>query len=149
MIPLFTRQIQDVAELEPFVKDLWSLRSQKTVWLLQGDVGAGKTETVKTLAKVLQMAEVASPSFAVHHRYLTAEDFPIEHLDLYRLESEDDLESTGFWDLFSEPEGLIIIEWADRLNVQYLPRDWTLFRLEYKVVGETQREIRVETQAAL
>lgn len=121
------------------------MRSPKTVWLLEGDVGSGKTETVKALARLLRVKEVASPSFAVHHRYLTSDDFPIEHLDLYRLESEDDLESTGFWDLFSAPEGLIVIEWADRLNVQYLPRDWTLFRLQYEIVGETEREIRVES----
>jgi tRNA threonylcarbamoyladenosine biosynthesis protein TsaE len=148
-LPLI-RTIQSAAELEPMVRELLLLRAPKTIWLLEGEVGAGKTETVKTLAKILGLREIASPSFALHHRYEVSgpgsaasgaapgagagagAGVSVDHLDLYRLESEDDLESTGFWDLFAEAEGLILIEWADRLNWQYLPPDWTKFHLQFE-----------------
>ena len=68
-----------------------------------------------------------------------------DHLDLYRLESEDDLESTGFWDLFSEEKGLILIEWAERLNPAYLPTNWFRLRIKYdRGPGVTERKLTVE-----
>lgn len=148
MTPLFIRRLRDLSDLDLFVVDLWNLRAQKTIWLMQGEVGAGKTETVKALARSLNIEEVASPSFAIHHRYPVSKNFSIDHLDLYRLESEDDLESTGFWDLMSEPEGLIIIEWADKLDPSFLPKDWTLFQLKYQILSEKERQIEVSRQAA-
>ena len=125
------RQIQSASELEPLVKDLLALRQERTLWLLEGEVGAGKTEAVKTLARVLKLPFAASPSYAIHHRYENSTE-AVDHLDLYRLESEEDLESTGFWDLFSASRGLIVIEWADQLNWEFLPKNWTAFHLRFE-----------------
>lgn len=138
------RQIDSPAGLEPLVREALAWRKPKSIWLLEGEVGSGKTETVKTVARVLGLKEVASPSFAIHHQYLTAEGWPVDHLDLYRLESADDLESTGFWDLFGEPEALILIEWADRLSFDYLPRDWAKWHWRYaKGTTPTERIITI------
>ena len=73
------------------------LLSEKTIVALQGPMGVGKTEFVKHLCGKFRSDTVASPTFAIHHRYSSLRG-TIDHLDLYRLENEDELETTGFWD---------------------------------------------------
>ena len=99
--------------------------SGREVLLLKGPVGVGKTQLVRFLVEELGASEACSPSFAIHNCYEVSKG-QVDHIDLYRLEDEEDLESTGFWDFFSQPEGLIIIEWAERLDEQYLPQGWRL-----------------------
>ncbi len=117
---------QDVKEsdLTIWVQQIVENLTDKTVLLLSGDVGAGKTTLVRALAQVLNLSDVASPSFAIHHRYENSRGTSLDHVDLYRLKSFDDLESTGFWDLFQQQKGLIVIEWANMLNPELLPMDW-------------------------
>jgi len=68
----------------------------------------------------------------------------VHHLDLYRLESEDDLESTGFWDLFTLKHGFIAIEWAERLNANFLPKDWPTYQVKIGFhQDETQRTLAI------
>lgn len=141
---LFERTLGSVDELDAFVAELETHFGPRTILLMEGEVGAGKTETVKALARRRGWREVSSPSFAIHQQYRAADGSIADHLDLYRLESEDDLESTGFWDLFSEPEGLILIEWADRLNAAYLPPDWLKLRIRYRKDPGTTRHLSVE-----
>ncbi|MEK6774157.1 MAG: tRNA (adenosine(37)-N6)-threonylcarbamoyltransferase complex ATPase subunit type 1 TsaE [Bdellovibrionota bacterium] len=117
---------QDVTEfdLQIWAQKIVGQLSDKTVLLLSGDVGAGKTTLVRALAQLLKLKDIASPSFAIHHRYENAAGIAMDHVDLYRLKSLDDLESTGFWDLFQQEKGLIVVEWANLLNPEILPMDW-------------------------
>lgn len=86
--------------------------------LLNGPMGSGKTTFVATVAKQLGAGDAASPSFALHSRY-EGHRGTIDHFDLDRLRSIDELESTGFWDLIEEakadPRRFVMIEWAARL----------------------------------
>lgn len=117
---------QDVKEpdLAAWVQQIIENLDQKTILLLSGDVGAGKTTLVRALAQALDLKDIASPSFAIHHRYENVQGIALDHVDLYRLKSFDDLESTGFWDLFQQKKGLIVIEWANMLNPELLPMGW-------------------------
>lgn len=86
--------------------------------LLNGPMGSGKTTFVATVAKHLGAGDAASPSFALHSRY-EGHRGTIDHFDLDRLKSLDELESIGFWDLIDEakadPRRFVMIEWAVRL----------------------------------
>jgi len=72
---------------------------------------------------------VSSPSFAIHNQYMSEMGI-VDHVDLYRLEDESDLESTGFWDLFAKEKGYIFVEWGDRLNKDLLPSHWPFCEIE-------------------
>lgn len=86
-----------------------------TVFALQGDLGAGKTQLVKGLARGLGTpARVHSPTFAIVNLYEGGR-LPLFHLDLYRLESPEALASAGIEDYLS-PDGVTVIEWAERLD---------------------------------
>ena len=107
------------------VEDVVPSLAPREVLLLKGPVGVGKTQVVRYLVAELGANEACSPSFAIHNRY-DVRAGSVDHVDLYRLEDEEDLESTGFWDFFTQPEGLIVIEWAERLDENYLPPGWRI-----------------------
>jgi tRNA threonylcarbamoyladenosine biosynthesis protein TsaE len=90
--------------------------SEGLVVALVGPLGAGKTVFVKGMAEGLGVDPrvVSSPTFVIAQQYVVPEgpDF-LHHVDLYRLESEDELESIGFYDMLA-PGGVVAIEWADR-----------------------------------
>ena len=82
---------------------------------LQGDLGAGKTCLVRGLARGLQIpGRVHSPTFSLVNEYEGGR-LPLAHLDLYRLESERDLLTSGIEEHFYSPEGIVVVEWIERL----------------------------------
>jgi tRNA threonylcarbamoyladenosine biosynthesis protein TsaE len=89
--------------------------------LLRGELGTGKTTLVKGIAQALDAAEpdeVTSPTFTLLHEYDgTRDGKPIKlyHLDVYRLESERQLETLGLEELLT-PESLVLVEWGDKFK---------------------------------
>lgn len=129
-------EITTLEQLKSSVKKMKPLFLEHSIFLLSGVMGAGKTEFVKTVVSVLhESKEVSSPTFALHHNYSTRAPI-IEHWDLYRLNSEEELESSGFWDQFLDPKKLIFIEWAERLNRSELPLGWNIYELSFELKSE-------------
>jgi tRNA threonylcarbamoyladenosine biosynthesis protein TsaE len=104
------------------------------VLALAGPLGAGKTAFVKGLAAGLGVdpARVASPTFVIASEYPASESAGagrrLAHVDLYRVESEAELEAAGFLDLL-EPGAVVAVEWADRFPGA-LPGDRLELRIE-------------------
>jgi tRNA threonylcarbamoyladenosine biosynthesis protein TsaE len=91
------------------------LRPPKLV-LLRGDLGAGKTTLVKGLASALGAADmetITSPTFTLLHEY-KGHKVRIFHLDLYRIETERELEGIGIWEIADAGDALILVEWGER-----------------------------------
>ncbi|MGZ3782984.1 MAG: tRNA (adenosine(37)-N6)-threonylcarbamoyltransferase complex ATPase subunit type 1 TsaE [Bdellovibrio sp.] len=134
--------MNNLTELKEFWKELLPQLSKKCILLMSGEVGAGKTTSVQIIAELLGLKDVQSPSFAIHLRYENSQGSSLDHVDLYRLKDDDDLESSGFWDLFSQKESLIIIEWANRLDFDYLPLNWQRVEVCFEKTSESARKIR-------
>ena len=93
-----------------------------TVICLDGDLGAGKTLFVQNLAASLGVQrEVTSPTFNLMNVYEDGR-LPLVHFDLYRLEQEYELDEIGFYDYAENPDGLVLIEWAEKFP-ECLPED--------------------------
>ena len=135
----------DVSQKADFIKlvsDFVSKLGSKEVVLMEGPLGIGKSEWVRCCLKTLGYEkEVSSPSFAIHHVYHIKARV-IDHIDLYRLQKESELESIDFFDLFLRDTGLIFIEWADRLSKEALPKDWNYTYLKFQWSG-THRIVHI------
>ena len=109
-----------------------------TVLLLEGDLGAGKTLLVQSIAACLQVKEqVTSPTFGLLNIY--DGKMPIYHFDLYRLEREEELEEIGFFEYSEAEDGLVVIEWPDRFP-DSLPADHVHIKI---LRGDTDDERRI------
>ena len=81
---------------------------------LVGGLGAGKTTLIQGLARGMDPeAEASSPTYALVNVYDV--DPPLFHMDLYRLEGLDDLESIAYWDYVEGGDGIVCVEWVDRI----------------------------------
>lgn len=90
-------------------------RAARPGWVigLSGDLGAGKTQLVKGLARGLGLtARVQSPTFALVNTYEGGR-LKLFHLDLYRLDTPDQIFAAGLDD-FLQTDGITVIEWAER-----------------------------------
>ncbi len=131
-------------ETQQLAVKLSALIKRPCLVLLTGKMGAGKTQFVSWMLKELGVVGVSSPTFAILQQYPTPSG-PVEHVDLYRVESDEDLESTGFWDLLRTPDLLGFIEWSDRLPLESWPAGLTLFtiHLEKDPRGEEFRQVQL------
>lgn len=83
------------------------------VLTMTGDLGAGKTTLVQAICRGYGVIEeVTSPTYTIVHEYAGG-PAPVIHIDLYRLESEQDLDGIGFDELLAR-DAVVIVEWADR-----------------------------------
>ena len=80
---------------------------------LFGGLGMGKTAFTRGLARGLGVDDgVSSPTFALVNEYRGK--IPIYHFDMYRVQSWDDLYSTGFFDYIDN--GVLVIEWSENIE---------------------------------
>jgi tRNA threonylcarbamoyladenosine biosynthesis protein TsaE len=98
-----------------------ALRGGETI-ALYGPLGAGKTALVRGIAQGLgaSPSAISSPTFVVIHEYDQGR-LPLAHVDLYRIRSPRELESTGLTEYFSG-QTVTAIEWADK-GLAALPQD--------------------------
>jgi tRNA threonylcarbamoyladenosine biosynthesis protein TsaE len=111
------------------------------VFALSGDLGAGKTQLVKGIARGLgATVRVHSPTFTLVNEYGGGR-LKLFHLDLYRLETPAQILSAGIEE-FLQPDGVAVIEWAERLG----DGSWKLEggktkKVKIEIVSESEREI--------
>src|ERR1700721_1630399 len=108
--------------------------------LLRGDLGAGKTTLVKGGAEGFGAAhadDVTSPTFTLIHEY-RGPTVTLYHIDLYRIDTERELETIGLDDLLA-PNCILLIEWGEKFP--RLQREQNL-EISLELVGETDRRIQ-------
>ncbi len=91
--------------------------------ILRGELGTGKTTLVKGIAEALNAAdpdEVTSPTFTLIHEYEgkrtidgKEQEIPLYHLDLYRIETERQLETLGLDELALQ-DAIVLVEWGEK-----------------------------------
>ncbi len=106
------------------------------VLALQGELGSGKTRWVQGVCQGLAVTNpVNSPTFTLVNEYQG--QYPVYHIDLYRLDTGADLLTIGLED-YLYGDGVSLIEWADRA-ADFLPADH--LSVEFYHLGETKRRI--------
>ncbi len=115
--------------------------------LLRGELGSGKTTLVKGIAEGFQAAsadDVTSPTFTLVHEY-RGPRVTLYHIDLYRIETQSELETLALDDLIA-PDSILLIEWGEKFP--HLRRDRDL-EITLERVGETGRSIHLIARSNL
>lgn len=99
-------------------------KTRNHIFALTGELGAGKTIFVQGFAKGLNIKEkIISPTFVLIRQHKIASTKKVlYHIDLYRLENTKDLRELGLEEIWSNPNNIIIIEWAEKAQ-KLLPKD--------------------------
>ncbi|WP_263410099.1 tRNA (adenosine(37)-N6)-threonylcarbamoyltransferase complex ATPase subunit type 1 TsaE [Terriglobus tenax] len=111
-----TRSVEGTLNLGPNMVE--KLMPTPKLILLRGELGAGKTTLVKGIANALtgvDPEEVTSPTFTLVHEYQGTKAH-LYHLDLYRLEKEEELAALGIEEMVSQPDALVLVEWGDKFQ---------------------------------
>ena len=118
------------------------------VFMLCGDLGAGKTKLVQGLAFGLGIkVRVNSPTFNIFKLYKINQRLRPKriikrfcHIDAYRLKSAVDLETLGVGEFFSDPQTVVAIEWAEKVK-KIWPRLAKIIKI--KSLNETSRKVSI------
>jgi tRNA threonylcarbamoyladenosine biosynthesis protein TsaE len=124
-----------------FGRTLKELLTPPKLVLLRGDLGAGKTTLVKGIAAAFEAAEeddVTSPTFTLVHEY-RGPKANLYHIDLYRVDTQRELETLGLDDLRSE-NSILLIEWGEKFPRFVRERD---VEIALERNSETERTIRI------
>jgi len=111
---------------------------------LEGDLGGGKTTFVQGFAKGLGIKEkILSPTFVILKKFKISKGRfkTFYHIDCYRLGDSKDILDLGFNEIISNPENIVIIEWADKIK-SILPKNTKILKFEF--IDEKTRKIMLK-----
>lgn len=124
----YSRKVSGVEQTKELARTLAPLLRAGDVIMLNGDLGAGKTQFVQGVASALGVAEsVVSPTFNIVLSY-DGDEHLLNHFDLYRLDAQHELEDIGYWEML-EGDGVNFVEWGDKFP-HSLPLDYLEIRIE-------------------
>ena len=124
---MLTARTKSADDTRALAAELAAVARPGDLFLLAGDLGAGKTTFVQGFGRALSVEEpITSPTFVIVHTYDGA--FPIVHVDAYRLEHLQELLDLGLGELLDH-EGVTLIEWGDAV-IPALPPEFLEVRLE-------------------
>jgi tRNA threonylcarbamoyladenosine biosynthesis protein TsaE len=132
---------QSAEETIAFGRTLKDLLTPPKLVLLRGDLGAGKTTLVKGIAAAFDAAaeeDVTSPTFTLVHEY-RGPRANLYHIDLYRVDTQRELETLGLDDLRAD-DSILLIEWGEKFPRLLRERD---VEIALGRAGENARRIRI------
>jgi len=131
-----TYTIYNEDEIKPFVDELLKDLKYQVV-LFIGELGAGKTTIIKQILKTLGSEDAgSSPSYAIINEYKAAVG-PVFHIDLYRLNSADEVFQLGFEDIIYSGNRCFI-EWP-QIVIDYIDQPYHILSIE--VESDKSRKI--------
>ncbi|WP_300752119.1 tRNA (adenosine(37)-N6)-threonylcarbamoyltransferase complex ATPase subunit type 1 TsaE [uncultured Brachyspira sp.] len=125
---------KNINNIENVAEYLKSILKDGDIVIMEGNLGFGKTTFVRILSRLLESDNiVSSPSFTLINEYdiiLNGKESILRHVDLYRLDSKEELDDIGFKDKIKE-NGITIIEWGNKF-IDYFEAPYYLFEIEMK-----------------
>lgn len=113
--------VKNLSELAKVANWLKKKLKSRTLILLNGSLGSGKTALVKKLLQCFSWPEnkVKSPTFSLINRYIT-DRWTFYHIDLYRLEKHDEFLLEEIREFLADERAVILVEWPEKLNLNSL-----------------------------
>lgn len=143
-------------DTEKFVNEVFeeiadAVGTRTIVFLLQGDLGAGKTHTTKYIAEKIGVTDVVtSPTYTICKQYnaeYNRAPMLLQHMDTYRLFEPEEIDDLRPEEIFAAPN-VVVIEWANKVAeyIQKYTTDAVIIKVNYVVLNETTRRFEFEIQ---
>ena len=134
-------------ETKKLGKEFAARLHKPTVIALHGDLGAGKTTFAQGFAEALGIKHrIISPTFIIVRKYQISNfKFQISnfyHIDLYRIESERDIQNLGILELLKNPCNIVFIEWAEKMGDLLPKKRWDV---SFDYLNEQSRKIQIDS----
>lgn len=134
-------EVNGLSELKAAARQVINFAGDENIWVLNGEMGAGKTTLSKALcAELGVMDTVQSPTFSIVNEYLTTSDELIYHFDFYRLEHPEEALAIGVEEYF-DSGNVCLIEWPQKIG-SLLPE--THLSIEIRVLENENRVLTLK-----
>lgn len=121
-----TVRVRNLTELDAVTEQLLEAGKAHSVWLFEGEMGAGKTTLIKAICRQMGVLNtVQSPTFSIVNEYVTEAGDPVYHFDCYRLRNEEEALDSGLEEYIDSGERCLI-EWPERIAGLLPPDGWTI-----------------------
>ena len=105
-----------MSELESVTARIFDFGRSYTVWLLKGEIGAGKTTFIHSLARSFGVVDnVSSPSYGIINEYKSGNGEVLFHFDLFRIKSAEEIIELGFYE-YIDSNNYCFIEWPELIE---------------------------------
>jgi tRNA threonylcarbamoyladenosine biosynthesis protein TsaE len=132
-------EVNGLTELENAAQQIVSFAGEEQIFIFEGEMGAGKTTLIKSLAKVLGVTEVVtSPTFSIVNEY-DANGYIIYHFDFYRIKNLQEAYDIGYEEYFYSGNKCFI-EWPAKIE-SLIPEHY--IKIEINVINENTRLLSV------
>lgn len=133
--------ISKLEDLNSVAELIISLIPTNKIFLMQGQMGAGKTTLVNVICSLLNTIEQpSSPTFGIVNTYNTLKNGEVYHFDFYRIKGEQEAVESGLDELIYSGK-ICFIEWSEKI-AKLLPNNFVSVHIE--MVNEKERIITVE-----
>jgi len=131
-------------ETQALAKKLLATFPRIKVICLRGPLGSGKTCFVKGIGQELGLEEtqIKSPTFIIFRKskIKNKKFLYFYHFDVYRINSEKEILNLGWKEIISNPENIVLVEWADKIE-KILPKNSV--KINFKHLKGDKREIEI------
>jgi len=138
---LNTIHCKSISDIKSVAKKLIHLASEQRIWVLKGNMGAGKTTLIKAIAEEFGISEkVSSPTFSLVNQYQNEDGDVFYHFDFYRVDDPEEVLEIGIDEYFYSGK-YCWIEWAEKIPA-YIPENFLY--IEIKVNADESRSIEIK-----
>lgn len=130
-------------ETQALAQEIAARLEKGTTICLYGPLAAGKTTFTQGLASYFGLTRLVSPTYLIMREYPVTTHPLIKtlfHLDLYRLNTIDEIKAFDVEEIWSDPSNLLVIEWPEKF-IDILPKK--RIDIHFKATGDDQREIKI------
>lgn len=132
--------LKNKTDILNYLKPIFAFAEGIKVWLFVGEMGAGKTTTIKTICEAMEVEdEVTSPTFSIVNEYFSKAVGTLFHFDCYRLKDDDEALSIGLEDYFYSGY-YCFVEWPQKVE-QLIPDQFLI--LNFEKIDENTRSLKV------
>jgi tRNA threonylcarbamoyladenosine biosynthesis protein TsaE len=115
-------------EIDSVTQKLIDLAGEDKIWVFKGEMGAGKTTLIKSLAKAFDIIDqVSSPTFGIVNHYENHHQEEFYHFDFYRIDNPMEALDIGIEEYFYSGN-YCWLEWAERIG-SFLPEQFFLIEI--------------------